>query len=63
VSGAQSIAITSDGLFLIALTDQPSTDSGMLLVMPIDTNGNVGAVGFTLGDQWAAANADVLSAY
>jgi hypothetical protein len=63
LSGAQSVAITSDDHYLIALTDQPSPTSGTLVVLPVDASGVVGAVGATVGGFQATANADVLSAY
>jgi len=41
---AQSVAITSDGQYLVALTDQPSESDGSLVIMPLDASGNVGNV-------------------
>jgi hypothetical protein len=63
LSGAQSIAITSDGQYLVVLTDQPSPTSGTLLAMPVDANGNVGTIGMTHGGFLATAGADVISVY
>jgi hypothetical protein len=60
LSGAQSLAITADGSYLVALTDQPSASAGTLVVMPIDASGTVGPVGLTQGGLLATAGADVL---
>jgi hypothetical protein len=63
LSGAQSIAMTADGQYLVALTDQPSPESGTLVAMPVDASGNIGAVGLASGPFMATQNADVLAAY
>ncbi|HZT73092.1 MAG TPA: hypothetical protein VE996_05540 [Terriglobales bacterium] len=57
---AQSIGISADGKFLVALTDQPSAANGTLVVMPLDASGNPGAAAETVSGLAAAANADVL---
>jgi hypothetical protein len=63
LSGAQSIAITSDGKYLVALIDQPSPTSGTLVALSIDASGSVGSIGMTKGGFLANPSADVLSAY
>lgn len=60
VDHAQSIGISSDGKFLVALTDQPSATNGTLVVMPLDASGNPGATAKTVSGLTATANADVL---
>ncbi|MFZ0761735.1 MAG: hypothetical protein WAM69_17455 [Candidatus Sulfotelmatobacter sp.] len=60
---AQSVAITADGNFLVALTDQPSATNGTLVAMPIDASGTVGSVGMTEGGFLAMQGADVLFAH
>jgi hypothetical protein len=63
LSGAQSIAITQDGKYLVALTNQPSATNGTLVAMPVDASGNVGSVGMTQGGFLATQNMDVLFAH
>lgn len=63
LSGAQSIAITQDGKYLVALTDQPSATNGTLVAMPIDASGNIGSVGMVKGGLLATQNMDVLFAH
>ncbi len=61
--GAQSIAITQDGKYLVALTDQPSSANGTLVAMPVDASGNVGSAGITKSGFLANPNMDVLFAH
>jgi hypothetical protein len=63
LSGAQSIAITQDGKYLVALTNQPSVSNGTLVAMPVDVSGNVSNVATTQGGFLAAQNMDVLFAH
>jgi hypothetical protein len=60
IDGAQSIAITADGNYLVALTDEPSATAGTLVAMPIDAAGNVGTVGVTLTGFLATQGVDDL---
>ncbi len=60
IDQAQSIAITADGNYLVALTDEPSATAGTLVVMPVDAAGNVGAVGATLSGFLATQGVDDL---
>lgn len=60
---AQSIAITADGKFLVALTDEPSATNGTLLGMPIDGSGAIGSVGMTQGGFLATQGVDDLFAH
>jgi hypothetical protein len=60
---AQSVGISADGKYLVALTDQPTSTNGTLVVIPIDTSGDVGAVGLTLGGFVASLGVDALSVH
>jgi hypothetical protein len=63
LSGAQSIAITQDGKYLVALTDQPSPTNGTLVAMPISASGTIGDVGMAQSGFLATQNMDVLFAH
>ncbi len=60
---AQSIAITADGNFLVALTDEPSPTNGTLVAMSIDASGNIGAVGMIQSGFLATQGVDDLFAH
>jgi len=63
VDHAQSIAITEDGKFLVALTDQPSQTSGTLVILPVSPAGAVGPVGATVPDLLATEGVDSVFAH
>jgi hypothetical protein len=63
LSQAQSVAITADGNFLVALTDQPSPTNGTLVVIPIDASGDIGSVGASTGGFLATPGVDALFAH
>lgn len=60
---AQSIAITADGKYLVALTDEPTQSNGTLVAMPIDASGNVGAVGMIQSGLLATQGVDDIFAH
>ena len=63
VDHAQSIAITQDGKYLVALTDQPSATSGTLVVLPVSSAGVVGSSSATVPDLLATEGVDSVFAY
>jgi hypothetical protein len=63
VDHAQSIAITQDGKYLVALTDQPSETSGTLVILPVSSAGVVGSVGATVPNLLATEGVDSVFAY
>lgn len=63
IDHAQSIAITQDGKYLVALTDQPSATEGTLIILPISTSGTVGSASATVSGLLATAGVDSVFAY